>query len=128
LNSSEILKLKDKPNSIAIGALIPDPDVYILFLSFNNCDKIINAYKRLFYNEKIGVVIDASNIMPVCYNCSVRPFLKDNISISWVMGENENCNEFIRNSMVIGIPKDKIETFINYIEENEEKSLHINEA
>ena len=79
LNSSEILKLKNKPNSIAIGALIPDPDLYILFLNSDKCDKIVKAYSRLFYDDKVGVVIDGSNIMPVCYNCTVRPFLKGNI-------------------------------------------------
>jgi len=128
LNSSEILKLKHKPNSITIGPLIKDPDVYILFLNSKKCDKIINAYTQLFYNDKIGVLIDASNIMPVCYNCTVRPFLKGNISISWVVGDNENCNEFIKNCMVVGIPSDKIEAFIDYIEEDEDRPLHLNEV
>ncbi len=120
--------MKDKPNSITIGALIPDPDIYILFLNSNNCDKIVRAYSQLFYNNKIDIVIDVSNIMPVCHNCTVRPYLKDNISISWVMEDNENCNEFIKNSMVVGIPRDKIEAFMNIIEEEEYKSLFINEA
>jgi uncharacterized protein (DUF169 family) len=128
LNSTEILKLKDRPESITVGPLIKDPDVYILFLSSEKCDKIINAYTQLFYNNKIGVVVDASNIMPVCYNCTVRPFLKGNISISWVLGDNENCNEFIRNCMVVGIPGDKIELFIDYIEEDKDMTINLNEV
>jgi uncharacterized protein (DUF169 family) len=105
---SSIPRLQAKPNSIILSANLVDPDVYIYYLRPKDFMKVVQNYQKSSGEE---LTTDISSVMPVCGNCTVRPYVTNRICISFGCPDSRKYGGITDDKLVVGVPSQK-ENFI----------------
>jgi uncharacterized protein (DUF169 family) len=99
---SAIPRLGERPKSILLSTSGEDSDVYILCLRPEKFMKIVQAYQRIAGDE---LKLDVSGVAPVCGNCTVRPYVTNQICVSFGCNDSRQYGGIESDELVVGISR-----------------------
>jgi len=99
---SNIPRLRRRPKSILLSTCGEDSDVYVLYLRPEGFMKIVQAYQRITGDE---LRLDVSGVVPVCGNCTVRPYVTNEICVSFGCNDSREYGGIESDELVVGIPR-----------------------
>ncbi len=97
---TSIPKLKMKPQSIVLSTDEKMPDVYIFYLRPREFMKIVQAYQRVMGEE---LKLDLSGVMSICGNCTVRPYLTNQVCVSFGCNDAREYGGIADDKLVVGL-------------------------
>ena len=108
---SLIPRLEKRPKAILLSNLDEDvPDVYILFVCPEEFMKVVQAVQRITEDE---LKFNLSGMTPVCGNCTVRPYVTNQICISFGCNDSRKYGGIEGNELVVGIPREMAKTIMS---------------
>ncbi len=96
-----IPRMERKPRNILLSSRTISPDVYVFYLSPKHFMMMTQAYQRATGEE---LRLDVSSVMPVCGNCTVRPYVTDRICASFGCVESRTYGMITDDKFVVGMP------------------------
>ncbi len=96
-----IPRMERKPRNILLSSRTISPDVYVFYLSPKHFMMMTQAYQRATGEE---LRLDVSSVMPVCGNCTVRPYVTDRICASFGCAESRTYGMITDDKFVVGMP------------------------
>jgi len=112
-------RLKMKPASIILSANTRKmPDIYIFYLRPYEFMKVVQAYQRVTGEE---LELNVSSVMPVCGNCTVRPYVTNKVCVSFGCGDSREYGGLREDELVVGMPAQKAELIMQSLVEMEKE-------
>ncbi len=102
---TSIPKLKMKTQSIFLSTNEKMPDVYIFYLRPREFMRIVQAYQRIIGEE---LKLDLSGVMSICGNCTVRPYLTDQVCVSFGCNDSREYGGIADDKLVVGLTPEKV--------------------
>ena len=108
---SLVPRLEKRPKAILLSTLGQDvPDVYILFIRPEEFMKVVQSVQRITEDE---LRFNLSGMTPVCGNCTVRPYVTNQICISFGCNDSRKYGGIEGNELVVGIPREMAHTIMS---------------
>lgn len=95
-----------KPKSITLSLDEEKPDVYLFYLRPKEFMRLVQAYQRVQGDE---LRLEISSVMPVCGNCTVRPYVTKKIGVSFGCDESRKYGGITDDKFMAGITPENIE-------------------
>lgn len=96
-----IPRMERAPKSILLSIDMPSPDVYVLYLQPVGFMKLVQAYHKATGKE---MSLNVSSVMPVCGNCTIRPFVTDRTCISFGCPDCREYGGLSDDKLAVGMP------------------------
>lgn len=109
-----IPRLRKRPSSILLSNIRNSPDVYIFYLRPYEFMRVVQAYQRVMGEE---LEMDVSSVMPVCGNCTVRPYITNQICASFGCRDSREYGGLTEDKLVVGMPTRKAELIMHSLVE-----------
>ena len=97
----DVPRIRGKTCSILLSASKVLPDVYILYLRPVDVMLFVQAYHRVIVQP---IRLDITSVMPVCGNCAVKPYVTNEISVSFGCEDSREYGGITDNKLVLGVP------------------------
>ncbi|MFX1538044.1 MAG: DUF169 domain-containing protein [Promethearchaeota archaeon] len=94
-------RLDQSPKAVLLSREYSDADVYVFHITPLEFMKLMQAYQYLYGQE---AHVDISSVMPVCGNCSVRPFVTKTMGISFGCNDSRQYGGITNDKFVVGLP------------------------
>jgi uncharacterized protein (DUF169 family) len=107
---SSIPRLGKRPKSVLLSTSGDVSDIYVLYLRPEGFMKIIQAYQRITGDE---LKLDVSGVVPVCGNCTVRPYVTNQICVSFGCNDSREYGGIESDELVVGIPRQTAMTIMD---------------
>lgn len=117
---SSVPQMNRTPNSITLSLDEVKPDVYLFYLRPKEFMKFVQAYQRVQGEE---LRLELSSVMPVCGNCTVRPYLTKKICLSFGCNDSRDYGGIPEDKFVVGITQENIDMIFQSLLEMEDHSL-----
>ncbi|MFC1787556.1 DUF169 domain-containing protein [Halobacteriota archaeon] len=119
---TSISRLTRRPQSISLSTNETMPDVYIFYLRPMEFMKIVQAYQRLTGEE---IKLNLSGIMSICGNCTVKPYLTNQLCVSFGCSESREYGGITDDELVVGLTPEKaaliMQSLMEMMNANDEK-------
>jgi len=89
------------PEGILLSTGMVSPDIYILYLQPVDFMKLVQAYQRATRKE---MSLRVSSVMPICGNCTVRPFLTGRTCVSFGCPDCREYGGLSDDKFAVGMP------------------------
>jgi len=94
------------------------PDTYILQLNPSVIMRVVQAYQRAYAQP---IRFDVTGVMPVCGNCAVRPYVTNEICVSFGCDDSRKYGDIPDSNLVMGMPFLKAISTLRSLAEMREK-------
>jgi len=116
---SSIPRLERRSKSILLSVSEEDSDVYVLYIRPEGLMRIVQAVQRINGEEFTAKV---SGVASVCGNCTVRPYVTNQVCISFGCNNSRTYGGVRCDELVVGIPREKARLIMNSFLEMEKVS------
>ncbi len=117
---SGVPKLENKTSSILIFMNGIIPDIYVLKLNPRLFMRFIQAYQKAY---SCLLRVNLTCVMPICGNCSVQPFVINDVCISFGCEDSRIFGDIDDNELVVGIPFSKARIILETLAEMNQITL-----
>lgn len=118
---SSVPRMDRKLKSITLSIDEVKPDVYLFYLRPKDFMKFVQAYQRVKDEE---LKLELSSVMPVCGNCTVRPYLAKKICITFGCNDSRDYGGITEDKFVVGVTQENIDAIFQSLLEMEDQSLN----
>ena len=94
------------------------PDTYIIQSNPSVIMRVVQAYQRAYAQP---LRFDVTGVMPVCGNCAVRPFVTNEICVSFGCDDSRKFGDIPDSKLVMGMPFLKAVSALRSLAEMREK-------
>jgi len=99
---SLIPRLRKRLKSILLSTFEDTPEVYVLYLRPEGFMKVVQAYQRITEGE---LTLNVSGMTPVCGNCTVRPYVTNQVCVSFGCDDSRKYGGIGGEELVVGMPR-----------------------
>jgi uncharacterized protein (DUF169 family) len=122
---SDVPWMIKKPKSITLSLDEEKPDVYLFYLRPKEFMRVVQAYQRVEGDE---LRLEISSVMPICGNCTVRPYVTKKIGVSFGCDESRRYGGIPEDKFVVGITPENIERIFQSLLGMEGQKLNTNDS
>ncbi len=98
------------------------PDTYILQSNPSVIMRVVQAYQRAYAQP---IRFDVTGVMPVCGNCAVRPYVTNEICVSFGCDDSRQYGDIPDSNLVMGIPFRKALAILQSLSEMKEHNSRL---
>ena len=114
----DVPRIRGKTHSILLSASGVLPDVYVFYLRPVELMQLVQAYQRVIV-QPIG--LNVTGVMPVCGNCTVRPYVTNEVGVSFGCEDSREYGGISDDKLVLGMPFLKAVSTLRSLAEMREK-------
>jgi uncharacterized protein (DUF169 family) len=97
----DVPRIRGKTHSILLSASGVLPDVCVFYLRPVEFMQIVQAYQRIIVQP---IVLNVTCLMPVCGECTVRPYVTNEIGVSFGCEDSRQYGGIPDDKLVLGMP------------------------
>jgi uncharacterized protein (DUF169 family) len=111
---SDVPQMRGEISAVLLSVSGVVPDVYILYLPPIGFMRILQAYQRAHARP---LILSVTGVMPVCGGSAVRPYVTNEVSISFGCDDSRNYGGISDSEMVLGVPFGKAASILKDLAE-----------
>jgi uncharacterized protein (DUF169 family) len=111
---SDVPQIRGETSAVLLSVLGVVPDVYILYLPPIGFMRILQAYQRVYVRP---LILSVTGVMPVCGGSAVRPYVTNEVSLSFGCDDSRNIGGISESEMVLGVPFGKAASILKDLAE-----------
>jgi len=115
---SDVPRIRGEICSVLLASTGILPDTYILQSNPSVIMRVVQAYQRVYAQT---LRFEVTGVMPVCGNCAVRPYVTNEICISFGCDDSRKYGEIPDSNLVMGMPFLKAVSALRSLAEMREK-------
>lgn len=115
---SEVPRIRGKTCSVLLSSTGILPDTYVLQSNPSVFMRVIQAYQRVYAQP---LRFDVTGVMPVCGNCAVRPYVTNEVCVSFGCDDSRKYGDIPDSMLVTGMPFLKAVSTLRSLAEMREK-------
>lgn len=115
---SDVPTIRGEICSVLISSTGILPDTYILQSNPSVIMRVVQAYQKV-YTQSLR--FDVTGVMPVCGNCAVRPYITNEICVSFGCDDSRKYGDIPDSNLVMGMPFLKAVSALRSLAEMREK-------
>jgi len=97
----DVPRIRGITHSVQLSVSDVQPDVHIFYLRPVELMQLVQAYQRVFVQP---FIMNVTSITPVCGNCCVRPYVTNEICVSFGCDDSREFSGVSDDKLVLGIP------------------------
>ena len=94
-------RIRGKTHSVLLSASGVLPDVYVFYLRPVELMQLVQAYQRVIVQP---IRLKVTGVMPVCGNCTVKPYVTNEVSVSFGCEDSREYGGISEDKLVLGVP------------------------
>jgi len=98
---SDVPRIRGEICSVLLSSTGVLPDKYVLQSNPSVIMRVVQAYQRVYAQP---LRFDVTGVMPVCGNCAVRPYVTNEICVSFGCDDSRKYGDIPDSNLVMGIP------------------------
>jgi uncharacterized protein (DUF169 family) len=115
---SDVPRIRGEICSVLLSSTGILPDTYILQSNPSVIMRVVQAYQRVYAQP---LRFEVTGVMPVCGNCAVRPYVTNEICVSFGCDDSRKYGDIPDSNLVMGMPFLKAVSTLRSLAEMREK-------